>query len=85
MYIKRSETTCYQKSKETILNRAKDYDENNREVLREKSKIKYKELSEEDKNIKREHGRNRYKTMSEEEKERLKEYQKTFREPNKGK
>ena len=65
LYIKMDETT-YQKNKETILNRAKDYYGNNKEVLTEKPKNKYRELSEEKKNIKREYGRNRYKNMSEE-------------------
>ena len=35
-------------------NRAKDYYENNKKLLSEKAKNKYRELSEEDKNIKRE-------------------------------
>ena len=35
LYIKMSETTYYQRSRETILNRAKDYYQNNEEVLRE--------------------------------------------------
>ena len=29
------ETTCYKRNRETILNRAKDYYENKKEVLRE--------------------------------------------------
>ena len=53
--------TQYQRNWETILNRAKDYYENNKEVLREKGKNKYRELSEKEKNIKREYGRNRCK------------------------
>ena len=40
-----------------ILNRAKDYHENNNELLRERAKNKYKKLSEEEKNIKREYGK----------------------------
>ena len=60
-----------------ILNRAKDYYENNKELLRERAKNKYRELSEE-KNIKREYGRNRYHNISEENK-RLKEYQKILK------
>ena len=36
-----------------ILNRAKDYYENNKEFLRERAKTKYIELSEKEKNIKR--------------------------------
>ena len=68
------ETTYYKKKRNNI-NRAKDYYQNIKDVLREKAKKKYKDLSEEDKNIKREYGRNRYKYMSEEEKERLRKYQ----------
>ena len=51
-----------------ILNRAKDYYENNKELLRERErgKNKYRELSEEEKNIKTEYGRNKYHNMSEE-------------------
>ena len=44
--------------RDMILNVANDYYENNKGVLREKGKNKYRELSEEEKNIKREHGRN---------------------------
>ena len=44
------------KETEVILNRAKDYYENNKELVRERAKNKYKELSEEEKNIKREYG-----------------------------
>ena len=59
-----------------ILNRAKDYYENNKDELRLKARNKYRELSEDEKDIKREYGRNRYHDMSEEDKQRLKEYQK---------
>ena len=45
-----SETAYYQIIREIILNRAKHYYENNKEILREKEKSKYRELSEE-KNI----------------------------------
>ena len=50
-------------------NRAKDYYENNKELLRERerAKSKYRELPEEEKNIKREYGKKRY-NMSEENK-----------------
>ena len=83
LYIKMCETTYCQKNRERVLNRAKDYYENNREVLREKAKNKYRELSEEEKNMKREYGRNRYKYMPEEKKQNLKEYQKVYCEANK--
>ena len=49
-----SEKTCYQRSKEIILNRAKEYYKNNKEALREKARNKYRELSEKEKDIKTE-------------------------------
>ena len=54
-----SETSFYQRNREVILNRAKDYYENNKELLREgeRAKNKYRELSEEEKNIKRKYGK----------------------------
>ena len=83
LYIEMSETTYYQRNKETILNRTKDYFKNNKEVLRKRAKNKQRELSEEDKNIKRDYGRNRYKNMSEKDKERLKICQKNYCEAKK--
>ena len=35
IYIKMGETNYYQRNKETVLNRAKDYYKNNKEILRE--------------------------------------------------
>ena len=58
-FIKMDETTYNQRNRETVLNRAKYYYQNNKEALREKAKNKYRELSEKEKNIKREYGRNR--------------------------
>ena len=63
LYIKISEKTdltYYQKNRDVILNRAKDYYENDKERLREQARDKYRNLSEEEKNKKREYGRNRY-------------------------
>ena len=67
-----NETTYYQRNREVILNRAKDYYENTKEVLRERerAKNKYRELSEEEKNIKREYGKKRYHNMSQEKKKK---------------
>ena len=45
-----SETTYYQIKRKVMLNRANKYYQNNREVLREKLRNKYRELSV-DKNI----------------------------------
>ena len=78
-----SETTYYQRNREVMLNRANEYYQNNKVVLREKSRNKYRELSKDKQNIKREYGRNRYYNMSEEDKQRLKEYQKNYRESEK--
>ena len=47
----------YQKNREVILNRAKDYYENDKERLREQARDKYRTLAEEEKNKKREHGK----------------------------
>ena len=66
-----------------MLNRAKNYYENDKERLREQARDKYRNLSEE-KN-KREYGKNRYLNMSEEKKKRLKEYQKNYLEAKKSK
>ena len=72
---------------ETILIRAKDYYENNKEVLGEKAKNKYRELSEKLKkeNKKRMSGENmeeiytyRERNLSEETTQRLKEYQRNY-------
>ena len=44
-----SEETYYQRNKETILNRAKEYFEYNKKRLRQQAKNKYRELSKEEK------------------------------------
>ena len=66
-----------------ILNRAKDYYENDKKWLREQARDKYRNLSEENKNKKREYGRNRCHNVPEEKKQRLKEYQKNYHEAKK--
>ena len=68
LYIKIGESiylTYYQRNRDVILNRAKDYYENDKERLREQAGHKYRNLSEEEKNKKREYGKNRYLNMSE--------------------
>ena len=42
-------TTYYQRNREIMLNRAKDYYENDKERLREPAREKYRNLSEEEK------------------------------------
>ena len=61
-----------------ILNRAKDYYDNDKDRLRKQARDKYTNFSEEDKNKKREYGKNRHHNMLEEKKQRLKEYQKNY-------
>ena len=68
-----------------LINRAKDYYENDKERLREQARDKCRNLSEEEKIKKREHGKNRYHDMSEKKKQKLKEYWKKYREAKKSK
>ena len=65
-------TTYYQRNREIIPNRAKEYYKNYKEVLREQARLKYRELIDK-KKIKREYGRNRCNNMSETNKQKLKE------------
>ena len=68
-------TTYYQRNREIILNRAKNYYENDEGRLTEQVRNKYRNLFE-DKKKKREYGKNRYHNMPEKKKQELKEYQK---------
>ena len=68
--------TYYQRNRDVILNRAKDYYESDKERLREHVRDKYRNLSEEEKNIKREYVKNRYHNMSEEKKTKIKRIKK---------
>ena len=76
-----SNTTYYQRNRDVILNRVKDYHENDKERLTEQAGEKYRNLSEEEKNKKREYGKNRYHNIFEEKKQ--KEYQKKYHEAKK--
>ena len=62
-----SNANYYQRNVVTdvVLNRAKDYCENNKERLTQQARDQYKNLFEEEKNKKREYGKNRYHNMSE--------------------
>ena len=71
-----ADLTYYQKNRDVILNRAKDYYENDNKRLREQARVKYRNISEEEKNKKREYWKKRYHNMAEQKKQRLKEYQK---------
>ena len=67
-----SEKTYYQKNRNVILNRAKYCYGNDKEIVREQARNKYRNLSEEEKNKKREYGTNRYHDISEKKKQWLK-------------
>ena len=75
--------TYYKKTRDAILNRAKDYYENDQERLRKQSRDRQRNLSEEEKNKKREYVKNRYHNMSQGKKQKLKEYPKNYREAKK--
>ena len=83
LYIKNEWNNLLSKKQRDNINRAMDYYENNKELLRKRSKNKYRQLSEEKNNIKIEYGKNRYHNMSKEKKQRLKEHQKNYREAKK--
>ena len=65
LYIKTSKT-YYQRYIDVILDRANKYYENDKEILRQQAKSKYRKLSEVQNNIKRKYGSNKY--MSEDKK-----------------
>ena len=71
------------KKQSVIPNRAKYYNKNDKERLRDYAGDEYRNLSEEEKNKNREHGRNRHHNVLAEKIQKLKEYQKTYREANK--
>ena len=50
-------TTYYQRNREKLLNRAKDYYQKDKERLREPVRNKHRNLSEEDKEKKRQYGK----------------------------
>ena len=81
--IENTNLTYYQRNRDVILNRSKDYYKDDKERWREQARDKYRNVSEEEKNKKREYGKNRCRIMSEEEKKRLKEYLKNYREAEK--
>ena len=63
-----TDLTYYQKNRDVVLNKAKDYDKNNKVRLRGQARDKYRNLSEEEKNKKTEYRKNRYRNMSNEKK-----------------
>ena len=68
LHVKMSDLTYHQKNRYLMLNRAKDYYDNDKERLKEQARNKCRNVSEEGKNKRREYGKNRYHNMSEEKK-----------------
>ena len=66
-----------------ILNRAKDYYENDKKRLREQGRDKYGNLLKKKKIKKKNMKKNRYHNMSKEKKQELKEYQKNYHKAKK--
>ena len=58
--IESADLTYYQRNRDIILNRAKNYYENDKERLRKQARDKWRNLPEEGKNKKTEYGKNRY-------------------------
>ena len=63
-----TDLTYYQRNRDVMLIRAKDYYKNNKARLREQARDKDRNLSEEEINKKREYGKNRYRNVSEKKK-----------------
>ena len=57
--VESADLTYYQRNRDVILNRTKDYYEDDKERLRELARDKYRNLSEEEKNKEREHWKKR--------------------------
>ena len=75
-----SKTTYYQKNRDVLLNKSKEYDRNNRGLMQERANNKYKLLSEDEKEIIREYHGNRYHNMTDEQKQIFKKYQEKHRQ-----
>ena len=79
-----SNLTYHQIKRDLILNRAKDFYENDKERLREEARDKYRNSSEKEKNEKREYGKKKDTIICQKKKkQRLKEYQKNYGEGKK--
>ena len=77
-----ADLTYYQRYRKVILNRAKDYYENDKKRLREQARDKYTNLSEEKKIKRKNMGRIDTTICLKKKKKRLKEYQKIIARQN---
>ena len=78
-----SDLTCYQRNRDVILNRAKDYYEDGKERLREHARYKHRNLSEEQKKNRENMGKWDTTICLKKKKQRLKEYQKNYHQAKK--
>ena len=67
--------TYYQRSKELVISKAKEYYKNNKDKLSKQAREKYQGLSEEEKDKKRKCRINKYHAMSDEKKNKGNEYE----------
>ena len=74
-----SETlSYYQRNRDKILNRAREYYKKNKETINEKRKKKYKELNDAEKETIKNDRMNRYNNMDDAAKIKLKEYRRNY-------
>ena len=78
-----ADLTYYQKNRDVILNKAKDYYENDKKRLREQARDKYRNLSEEEQKLKGKIWKKKTDIAIYQKKNRLKEYQKIYRQAKK--
>ena len=84
LYIKDSGTTYYQRNREVILNRAKYYYENNKELSREREqKVNIENYLKKKKILRESMEKTDIIICLKKKKQRLKEYQKNYREAKK--
>ena len=69
--VENTDLTYYQKKKDVVLSKAKDYYKNNKDRVRKKPGINTETYLKKKKNKKREYGKNRYHKMSEEKTKRI--------------
>ena len=68
----------YEKNKDVLLNRSKEYYINNKELIRERANNKYKLLSEDEKQKMKDYQKQYRENMTDEQKQKMKDYQKEY-------
>ena len=76
LIYKMSTKVFYQVHRESLLQKQTDFYENNKEMIKEQARIKYRSLSSEEKDKKDEYGKNWYNNLPEDKKNVKREYAK---------